>query len=450
MRLNTRYLQHLTLGLLLAGGLVACGNEEREVIGSNGSVPSATQPEDDGAATLQGSTDGGSSRIAQGFEFGGPVSDQALADYHVRMDVAIDGADVGSMFFEFWPEIAPITVRNFFRLTDEEFYDGLTFHRVMRDFMVQGGDPNGDGSGTSPHGTIPAEFHTQLDYGHRYGVISMARLPGQPNSASSGFFLCCVDASPVWRLDGEYASFGRLTQGVSTLEAIADVKVGPVTLGAGSPATKPYHLVRITRAEVLRGQAPSGEEITQPLEPGEEDEVAIVRKVVLRQLVIGFDECTLRGIERSKEEAAALASTVAELARAEDSDFKTLVLEYCDLPRADFATDPGRLRLLNDGVRDSSHARREHELIMTERAKMDEARQRVDQGSMTAEAFTALSISLNQARSEFKSEFYWRPFGAAERGVAAQVFGMHVGEVRIIPHSQTESPKGYTVIKRFE
>ena len=452
MRFDSRTLGSWALGLLLSLGLAACDGESPDALNPNGSGPEPAQGgvDGNGVANLQGPSAGGNERIAQGFEAGGPISDEALGDYHVRMDIAIDDEAAGSMYFEFWPEAAPLTVRNFLRLTDESFYDGLTFHRVMRDFMVQGGDPNGDGTGGSPHGMIPAEFQTQLEYGHRYGVLSMARLPGQPDTASSGFFVCCVEGPPVWKLDGDYTSFGRLTQGVATLEAVKNVKVGPTHSGAGAPATKPKQRIVIQKAEVIRGPAPRGETIAPPNEPGQEDEVAVVRKVVLRQIVIGFDECTIPGIERTQAEAAALAESVAALASAEDADFKALVIEYSDLPRADFASDPGRVRLLNDGVRDSSHERGEHELNMEVRRQTDDARQRLDQGKMTAEQFQALSISLNQQRSEFRNEHYWRPFGAAERGVAATVFGMRVGEVRVIPYSLTESPKGYTVLKRFE
>lgn len=114
---------------------------------------------------------------------------------------------------------APVTVANFLSLVEEGFYDGLTFHRVITDFMVQGGDPSADGSGGSDN-TIVGEFesngHTN-DISHKYGVISMAR-SNDPDSASSQFFICNADASGS--LDGNYAAFGYVVEGMSVIDEI--------------------------------------------------------------------------------------------------------------------------------------------------------------------------------------------------------------------------------------
>lgn len=119
---------------------------------------------------------------------------------------------------------APKTVANFKKLVSEGFYDGITFHRIIEDFMIQGGDPDGDGSGGSKD-TIEGEFLSNGHYNdieHIEGVISMARRNGEPNSASSQFFLCNADARDS--LDGDYAAFGYVVEGLSVVHDItADV-----------------------------------------------------------------------------------------------------------------------------------------------------------------------------------------------------------------------------------
>lgn len=118
---------------------------------------------------------------------------------------------------------APITIANFKKLVNEKFYDGLTFHRVMSGFMIQGGDPNGDGTGGSDE-EITGEFALNgvtNNMKHTKGVISMARAKN-PNSASSQFFIMHDTASS---LDGSYAAFGRVFAGLEIVDKIASVKV---------------------------------------------------------------------------------------------------------------------------------------------------------------------------------------------------------------------------------
>ncbi len=110
---------------------------------------------------------------------------------------------------ELYPDIAPNTVKNFISLVQKNFYDGLIFHRVIRGFMVQGGDPEGSGMG-GPGYSIK----------HTAGVISMARSQ-MPNSAGSQFFIMHKDAP---HLDGSYAAFGKVTEGMEVVNQIADVK----------------------------------------------------------------------------------------------------------------------------------------------------------------------------------------------------------------------------------
>ena len=133
--------------------------------------------------------------------------------------------DYGDITLELYPDIAPITVANFTKLVNDEFYDGLTFHRIISGFMIQGGDPNGNGTGGSSE-NIKGEFAAngvQNDLKHTRGVISMAR-SSMPDSASSQFFIMHQDAP---HLDGSYAAFGKVISGMETVDAICE-KV-PVT-----------------------------------------------------------------------------------------------------------------------------------------------------------------------------------------------------------------------------
>jgi peptidyl-prolyl cis-trans isomerase B (cyclophilin B) len=130
----------------------------------------------------------------------------------------------GKMTLELYPEKAPLTVENFEKLANSGFYDGLIFHRVIRGFMIQGGDPEGTGMG-GPGYSIKGEFAAngvQNDLRHTRGVISMARSMN-PNSAGSQFFVMHEDAP---HLDGQYAAFGKMTDGFETLDEIATTKTG--------------------------------------------------------------------------------------------------------------------------------------------------------------------------------------------------------------------------------
>ena len=126
---------------------------------------------------------------------------------------------------ELYPEYAPKTVANFLKLVKEGFYDGLTFHRIIPGFMIQGGDPKGNGTGGSKE-KIPGEFKQngfpQNTLKHTRGVISMARAY-DPNSASSQFFIMHADAP---HLDGAYAAFGKVVEGIEVVDEIAATPTG--------------------------------------------------------------------------------------------------------------------------------------------------------------------------------------------------------------------------------
>ena len=124
---------------------------------------------------------------------------------------------------ELYPEKAPNTVNNFISLVKKGYYDGLIFHRVIAGFMIQGGDPNGTGTG-GPGYHIQGEFSSngfkQNDISHERGVLSMARAQ-HPDSAGSQFFVMHEEAE---YLDGQYAAFGKVIEGIETVDSIAEVK----------------------------------------------------------------------------------------------------------------------------------------------------------------------------------------------------------------------------------
>lgn len=132
--------------------------------------------------------------------------------------------DYGKITLELYPDIAPITVKNFVDLVNDGFYDGLTFHRIISGFMIQGGDPEGTGFGGSAN-KIKGEFTSngvENSLAHERGVISMAR-SGDPDSASSQFFIVHED-SP--HLNGDYAAFGKVVDGIEVVDKIAAVPTG--------------------------------------------------------------------------------------------------------------------------------------------------------------------------------------------------------------------------------
>ena len=159
------------------------------------------------------------------FQFQGKVKSE---DCYIQIEIA----DYGTIVAELYSDVAPITVENFLKLVDSGFYDGLTFHRIISGFMIQGGDPNGNGTGGSSQ-RIKGEFkangvnNTLL---HDRGVLSMARSQAY-DSASSQFFIM-HEAAP--HLDGSYAAFGKVLSGMEVVDAICNSV--PVTDRNGSVA----------------------------------------------------------------------------------------------------------------------------------------------------------------------------------------------------------------------
>lgn len=138
--------------------------------------------------------------------------------------VTFEMADGDKFYVELYPDVAPNTVNNFISLVKKGFYNGLTFHRVISGFMIQGGDPKGNGTG-GPGYTIRGEFAKNgfktNNLKHTRGVLSMARSM-MPNSAGSQFFIMHEDAP---HLDGQYAAFGKVIEGMEVVDKIADVNV---------------------------------------------------------------------------------------------------------------------------------------------------------------------------------------------------------------------------------
>jgi peptidyl-prolyl cis-trans isomerase B (cyclophilin B) len=153
-------------------------------------------------------------------------------------EVAVIKTSEGDMVVQFWTDAASKTIENFKKLARQGFYDGTTFHRIVKEFMIQGGDPNSkdpakeDSYGQGGPGyNIKAEFN---DHSHDRGVISMARGP-DPDSAGSQFFICLA---PVHRLDHQYTTFGKLIKGQDVLEKIGDTPVTRNSMGEPSKPTK--------------------------------------------------------------------------------------------------------------------------------------------------------------------------------------------------------------------
>jgi len=149
------------------------------------------------------------------------MAQNPIVTFEIEMETDF-GTQTGTIKAELYPEIAPNTVNNFISLVQKGYYDGLTFHRVIPGFMIQGGCPQGTGTG-GPGYTIKGEFsgnNFKNDLAHDRGVLSMARTMA-PNSAGSQFFIM-HDVAP--HLDGQYAAFGKVIEGIEVVDSIAGTK----------------------------------------------------------------------------------------------------------------------------------------------------------------------------------------------------------------------------------
>lgn len=170
----------------------------------------------------------------------------------VKQVAIIDTTD-GKMVVGFWPDVAPKTVANFIKLSKKGFYNGTLFHRIIKGFMIQGGDPltkNPDAEsrwGTGGPGySVDAEFSNKK---HELGVISMARSQ-DPNSAGSQFFIClgAADSPQMQSLDGKYTAFGKLISGVAVLKKIGAT---PVTMSSSGETSKPTKKIEVKSIKIV-------------------------------------------------------------------------------------------------------------------------------------------------------------------------------------------------------
>ena len=177
---------------------------------------------------------------------------QKEAPMNSSNEVAVIKTSEGDMVLQFWTDAAPNTIENFKKLARKGFYDGTIFHRIIKEFMIQGGDPNSKdpakedsyGEGGPDH-NIKAEFN---DHPHERGVISMARGP-DPDSAGSQFFICLA---PAHRLDHQYTTFGKLIKGDDVLEKIGDT---PVTKNSRGEQSKPTKRVVIESVKIVSAES---------------------------------------------------------------------------------------------------------------------------------------------------------------------------------------------------
>ena len=192
------------LGAAGSLGLAACGSAQSDKSASTAAATSAA------SASASATTDADAATSAE------TGVDYSRGTHHATLEIA----DYGTVKLELFATNAPKTVANFAKLVNEGFYDGLTFHRIIKGFMMQGGDPNGDGTGGSGE-TVEGEFSSNghpNPISHTRGTISMAR-SSAPNSASSQFFIMQEDSV---NLDGNYAAFGHVTDGMDVVDAICN------------------------------------------------------------------------------------------------------------------------------------------------------------------------------------------------------------------------------------
>jgi peptidyl-prolyl cis-trans isomerase B (cyclophilin B) len=163
-------------------------------------------------------------------------------------EVAVIKTTAGDMVVEFWPDVAPKTVENFKKLAKEGFYDGTAFHRIIKGFMVQGGDPlTKDPKAEARWGTGDPGYKINAEFNERHhvrGVLSMARST-DPNSAGSQFFICL---GPAAHLDKKYTAFGKVIKGDDVLGKIGDTPVG--SSASGEPS-KPQTRVGVESIKIV-------------------------------------------------------------------------------------------------------------------------------------------------------------------------------------------------------
>ena len=386
----------------------------------------------------------GGARQARAAEFdfapAGPIPDAQLGEFHVVLAASQGGVDLGEMTFELWPEVAPRAVRRFLRHCAEGTYDGTLLHRVVREFVVQGGDPAGSGMGSSPYGELEPELTVDPAYAHGYGVLAMAEPP------SLQFFVCLAESPRVWALDERPISrLGRLTSGVATLEQVANVEVGYGGLAGDRSA--PITPVEVTSARVVRAAAPAGESVRRPpVDLQGQPEV-----VVVQHLWVTFTErARTPGLLRNRLEAAALAGELLERLRSGELEWDAAVREYSDenLPRE--GALPVR-RMSNFGVLDLAAQRalidgRREQRLYRAQLRADLAAGRISPDEVTrlqeqkrAEVEARISATVMERREDISAT-----------GYTDVAFDLAVGEVGLVEYDPYGSPQGWFLLRRIE
>lgn len=213
---TAKFLKHLTVaaaGVIVAAGLIFGGIAlfKNSNNAANADITSSGESQ-----STQGSSENQSTQSVNATNQSSTTKPEFKATKHAQIEIK----NYGTISLELYGEEAPITVNNFVKLANEGFYNGLTFHRIISGFMIQGGDPNGDGTGGSTE-NIKGEFSqngVQNRILHTRGTISMAR-SSENDSASSQFFIMQQDAT---HLDGAYAAFGRVTSGLEIVDKICE------------------------------------------------------------------------------------------------------------------------------------------------------------------------------------------------------------------------------------
>jgi cyclophilin family peptidyl-prolyl cis-trans isomerase len=463
----------LTIFLLMAP-LAACGDSNnpvattgRTAATATGSATAQVNSNDPNQAKLadmppvdfQGETQQGSTRqepkaprlnpqaTASGrtakyhFEDASKISDEQLGEYYVEMDMTIDGEDIGTITVVLWPDKAPITVRNFLRYADEGFYDGKIFHRILREFMIQGGSSTNTAAGQGPHGMIKGEFSSDPKYNHEYGVLSMAR-SDPPDSGSSQFFIITERSMSARGLDGKYASFGKMVHGVETLEKIANIETRPNP--ASQEPSMPTKRAAIKEARVIKGTPTKSEVIERP-KPDLKGEPERIR---IQHVLISFDGKTPTA-KRTQAEAEALAKEILERAQAGE-DFDALVQEYSDDPGSKDTTPKGSYSMLNTGIKDYEAEEKSYAMQMKAQDLQADLLAQVE----------AKAITMDEARSQYQAtieelmkelpKVQWFPRAQMMPGFGNVGFKLQVGEIGIANFDPKDSAYGWHIIKRYE
>ena len=370
---------------------------------------------------------------ADDFAPDGRVQDEQLGGFHVVIETSIDGGSLAPMVFELWPQASALTVRNFLRLCRSGFYDGLTFHRVVGDFMIQGGCIRGDGLGDSPFGSIRGEFSEDLAFAHSFGVLSMAR-GEDSDSAGAQFFVICRNGPKANSLNGAYASFGKLVAGDESLRALSEV---PVTRARSREISQPVLPIRIEEARVVLGPAPAPEENTAP------QETAPVAQV--DSLLITTREPAAPP-DRTFEEAEALAQSLLRQAK-DGADFLDLVRQHSEDPVQRDQPNPVGFRFL-DGPAEPGMAQPE---VAAARRTTDQAladlQEKKHRGEIEGQAVLDERDRLVADMQRTIRTHVAIP--RKERAALADVaFDMSVGEVRLIAPDEHGSLEGFYLVKR--